>query len=56
MDGITAKFKYGPPFGEITFSVVSVMRDKNGASVSSNPYAARAAAKIRPGVHAVLVF
>ena len=56
MDGINTKFKYGPPFGEITFSVVSVMRDKTGAFVSSNPYAARATARIRPGVHAVLVF
>jgi hypothetical protein len=56
VDGIAAKFKYGPPFGEITFSVVAVERLKNGELVGSNPYAARAAANIRPGAKASLIF
>jgi hypothetical protein len=56
IDGIKTSFRYGPPFGEVTFSVVAVERDKNGTFVSSNPYAARATATIRPGVHASVVF
>jgi hypothetical protein len=55
-DGITANFKYGPPFGEITFSVIAVERQKDGTFVSSNPYAARTTASIRPGSHAALLF
>jgi hypothetical protein len=56
IDPITANFKYGPPFGAITFSVVAVERQKNGTFASSNPYAASATTSIRPGSHASLLF
>jgi hypothetical protein len=56
IDGITTKFRYGPPFGAITISVVSVMRDNDGALVASNPYAARATVAIWPGIRASLRF
>jgi hypothetical protein len=55
-EGISAQFKYGPAFGEITFSVVAVKRNQDGSVVTSNPYAARAAVRLRPGVKASLVF
>src|SRR5258705_3751291 len=39
IDGITTKFPYGPPFGEITFSVAAVKRERNGRFINSNPFA-----------------
>ena len=56
IDGMTAKFKYGPPFGEITFSVVAVKRQKDRTLVSSNPFAARTTVTIHPGVKASILF
>jgi hypothetical protein len=48
VNNISTTFKYGPPFGERTISVVAVGKDPKGARVASNPYAARGAASIRP--------
>jgi hypothetical protein len=48
IDNISTTFKYGPPFGERTISVVAVGKDPNGDRVTSNPYAARGTASIRP--------
>jgi len=48
VDNISLTFKYGPPFGERTLSVVAVGRDREGNRVTSNPYAARGTASIRP--------
>jgi hypothetical protein len=48
VDHISTTFKYGPPFGERTISVVAVGKDRNGERVTSNPYAARGTALIRP--------
>ena len=48
VDNISVTFKYGPPFGERTLSVVAVGRDRLGNRVTSNPYAATGAASIRP--------
>ena len=48
VDSISVNFKYGPPFGERTLSVVAVGRDAAGGRITSNPYAARATANIRP--------
>ena len=56
VDRITAQFRYGPPFGQITFSVVAVERSQDGSFISSNPYAARTTATIRPGARSALVF
>src|ERR1700674_1105825 len=55
-DGITTGFRYGPPFGEITFSVVAARRAQDGSIATSNPYAARTEVNIRPGVKASLLF
>jgi len=49
VDNISVAFKYGPPFGQRTFSVIAVGKDPKGNRVSSNPYAARASAWVRPG-------
>jgi hypothetical protein len=49
IDNISASFKYGPPFGQRTISVVAVAKDAKGNRITSNPYAARATASIRPG-------
>ncbi len=49
IDNISVTFKYGPPFGQRTISVVAVGKDPQGGRVTSNPYAARATASIRPG-------
>src|SRR4029077_15368809 len=48
VDNISTTFKYGPPFGERTISVVAVGKDPKGDRVTSNPYAARGTASIRP--------
>jgi len=48
VDDVSVTFKYGPPFGQRTISVVAVGRDPTGNRVTSNPYAARATASIRP--------
>lgn len=48
VDNISVAFKYGPPFGQRTISVIAVGKDSKGNRVTSNPYAARAAASIRP--------
>ena len=48
VDAISTSFKYGPPFGERVIAVVAVAKDSKGARVTSNPYAARANAVIRP--------
>jgi hypothetical protein len=56
VDGVTTKFRYGPPFGQITFSVVAVKRERSGSFITSNPYAARATARISPGARLSLLF
>jgi hypothetical protein len=48
VDNISTTFKYGPPFGERTISIVAVGKDPKGERVTSNPYAARGTASIRP--------
>jgi hypothetical protein len=48
VDEISANFKYGPPFGNRTISVIAVARDPNGDRITSNPYAARLTVFIRP--------
>jgi len=48
VDNISTTFKYGPPFGDRTISVVAVGKDPKGDRVTSNPYAARGIASIRP--------
>jgi len=49
VDNISTNFKYGPPLGRRTISVVAVAKDSQGNRVTSNPYAARATVSIRPG-------
>jgi hypothetical protein len=49
VNNISVEFKYGPPFGQRTISVVAVGKDSRGDPVTSNPYAARASVLIRPG-------
>jgi hypothetical protein len=56
VDHISTSFKYGPPFGQRTISVIAVGKDPNGARVASNPFAARVTVMIRPGARAALVF
>ena len=48
VDKISADFKYGPPFGRRTISMIAVGRDRNGVRVSSDPHAARVTVFIRP--------
>jgi hypothetical protein len=48
VDKISAEFKYGPPFGWRTISVIVVKRNRNGYRVTSDPYAARITVFIRP--------
>lgn len=48
VNNISTTFKYGPPFGQRTISVIAVGRDLKGDRVTSNPYAARGTASIRP--------
>lgn len=56
VDHISTSFKYGPPFGQRTFSVIAVGKDSGGGRVTSNPFAARVTVTIRPGAKASLVF
>ena len=56
IDGITTKFQYGPPFGQITFSVVAVKRERDGSFTPSNPFAARATVTIRPRARMSVLF
>jgi hypothetical protein len=48
VNDISTTFKYGPPFGQRTISVIAVGKDAKGDRVTSNPYAARGTASIRP--------
>jgi hypothetical protein len=56
VDGISTSFKYGPPFGTRTISVVAVARDAQGKTIASNPYACRVTVSIRPGAKTSLAF
>jgi len=56
IDHISTAFKYGPPFGQRTISVVAVGKDANGRHVASNPFAARAIVMIRPTAKVSVVF
>ena len=56
VDNISTTFKYGPPFGQRTISVLAVGRDSSGHRVTSNPIAARVTVTIRPGAKMSLVF
>jgi len=56
IDGITTKFQYGPPFGQITFSVVAVKREQNGSFITSNPFSAKATVTIRPRTRMSVLF
>lgn len=56
VDRISTSFKYGPPFGQRTFSVIAVGKDAKGDRVASNPFAARATVMIWPRAKLSLVF
>jgi hypothetical protein len=45
---ISTTFRYGPPFGRRTISVIAVGRDPKGNRVTSNPFAARVTESIWP--------
>jgi len=49
VEDISITFKYGPPFGQRTISVIAIGKDTEGKRVMSNPYAACGTASIRPG-------
>lgn len=53
---ISTTFKYGPPFGNRTISVIAVGKDAKGDRVTSNPFAARVTAKILPGSKTAAIF
>jgi len=53
---ISADFKYGPPFGQRTISVIAVARDPNGARITSDPDAARVTVSIHPSARMSLAF
>lgn len=53
---ISTDFKYGPPFGQRTISVIAVARGANGARITSDPNAARVAVSIRPSAKMSLAF
>jgi hypothetical protein len=56
VDHISTSFKYGPPFGQRTISVIAVGKDPKGKRVTSNPFAARVTVSILPGAKTSLVF
>lgn len=56
MDHLTTSFKYGPPFGQRTISLIAVGKDKNGTRVTSNPFAARVTVTIQPISKASVTF
>lgn len=47
-ESISDTFSYGPPFGLRTIVVIAVARDKQGARVTSNPFAARRDVNVWP--------
>jgi hypothetical protein len=53
---VSTDFKYGPPFGQRTISVIAVGRDRDGVRRASSPYAARVTVSIPPRVKMSLVF
>jgi hypothetical protein len=53
---VSTDFKYGPPFGQRTMSVIAVGRDRDGVRITSSPYAARVTVSIPPRVKMSLVF
>jgi hypothetical protein len=56
IDHISSSFKYGPPFGQRTISVIAVGKGPNGQRLTSNPFAARVTVSIRPGAKTAAVF
>jgi len=48
VERISANFKYGPPFGHRTISVIAVARAQNGNRITSNPDVPRLTVFIRP--------
>lgn len=56
VDDISVTFKYGPPFGQRTISVIAVGKDAKGDRITSNPFAARASVMIMPGSKSAAVF
>lgn len=56
VDHISTSFKYGPPFGQRTISVIAVGKGPKGERVTSNPFGARARVTIRQGAKTSLVF
>jgi hypothetical protein len=56
VDRISTSFKYGPPFGQRTISVIAVGKDAKGQRVTSNPFAARVTVAIRPTVKMSVMF
>lgn len=56
IDKISTDFKYGPPFGQHTISVVAIGHDANGIRISSDPSAARVMVVIRPSARMSLLF
>jgi hypothetical protein len=55
-DNISVTFKYGPPFGQRTISVIAVARDRTGKRITSDPFAACASAAIWPKAKLSLLF
>jgi hypothetical protein len=53
---ISTDFKYGPPFGQRTISVIAVGRGPNGGRVTSDPDAARVTVSISPSARMSLAF
>lgn len=56
VDNISTSFRYGPPFGQRTISVIAVGHDAKGNRVESNPFATQVTVSIRPGVKLSLFF
>jgi hypothetical protein len=56
VNNISTTFRYGPPFGQRTISVIAVGRDPKGNRVISNPFAARVTKSIRPSAKIPLIF
>jgi hypothetical protein len=56
VDKVSTDFKYGPPFGQRTISVIAVGRNRNRARTTSSPYAAQVTVFIHPFVRRSLLF
>lgn len=56
VDKVSTDFKYGPPFGQRTISVIAVGRDRDRVRTTSNPYAARVTVFVHPFVKRSLPF